>query len=258
MYPYSPTLPCHPGCRSCSSFLETPHSFSARTAVLSCLWTACSLKFSVFSSIRTKIKHKENENKARFIHSKSCFNWASFWRIWVVIYWKEVIFKWLKVKKDQSQKHVSSFQCLRSVVKISFALLSTLLFADIKYRGRKLVLCHVSVSAQFSLQLLFWRRWHTAEFQPLNFVCQSPFFFLPEVLGINTPILTPLFFLVERVRGLPQVQLDPLPKTLTLAFAAQLQKTSLSPVADIPEADLSRVDSKLVSSLLPFQRAGVK
>ena len=67
----------------------------------------------------------------------------------------------------------------------------------------------------------------------------------------------PLFFLVERVRCLPQVQLDPLPKTLTLAFAAQLQKTSLSPVADIPEADLSRVDSKLVSSLLPFQRAGV-
>ncbi|XP_027422897.1 SWI/SNF-related matrix-associated actin-dependent regulator of chromatin subfamily A-like protein 1 isoform X3 [Bos indicus x Bos taurus] len=63
--------------------------------------------------------------------------------------------------------------------------------------------------------------------------------------------------LMERVRGLPQVQLDPLPKTLTLAFAAQLQKTSLSPVADIPEADLSRVDSKLVSSLLPFQRAGV-
>ena len=92
----------------------------------------------------------------------------------------------------------------------------------------------------------------------MNFVCQSPFFFLPEVLGINTPILTPLFFLVERVRGLPQVQLDPLPKTLTLAFTAQLQKTSLSPVADIPEADLSRVDSKLVSSLLPFQRAGVK
>ncbi|KAJ8778956.1 hypothetical protein J1605_013190 [Eschrichtius robustus] len=63
--------------------------------------------------------------------------------------------------------------------------------------------------------------------------------------------------LMERVRCLPQVQLDPLPKTLTLAFAAQLQKTSLCPVADIPEADLSRVDSKLVSSLLPFQRVGV-
>ncbi|EPY79379.1 SWI/SNF related, matrix associated, actin dependent regulator of chromatin, subfamily a-like protein [Camelus ferus] len=62
---------------------------------------------------------------------------------------------------------------------------------------------------------------------------------------------------VERARCLPQVQLDPLPKTLTLAFASQLEKTSLCPVANIPEADLSGVDSKLVSSLLPFQRTGV-
>nr|XP_010947029.1 SWI/SNF-related matrix-associated actin-dependent regulator of chromatin subfamily A-like protein 1 isoform X1 [Camelus bactrianus] len=63
--------------------------------------------------------------------------------------------------------------------------------------------------------------------------------------------------LIERARCLPQVQLDPLPKTLTLAFASQLEKTSLCPVANIPEADLSGVDSKLVSSLLPFQRTGV-
>ncbi|EPQ18409.1 SWI/SNF-related matrix-associated actin-dependent regulator of chromatin subfamily A-like protein 1 [Myotis brandtii] len=62
---------------------------------------------------------------------------------------------------------------------------------------------------------------------------------------------------VERVRCLPQVQLSPLPKTLTLAFASQLEKTSLCLTADVPEADLSRVDPKLVSSLLPFQRAGV-
>ncbi|KAM5268881.1 SWI/SNF-related matrix-associated actin-dependent regulator of chromatin subfamily A-like protein 1 isoform 2-T6 [Hipposideros larvatus] len=63
--------------------------------------------------------------------------------------------------------------------------------------------------------------------------------------------------LVERVRCLPQVQLSPLPKTLTLAFASQMEKTSLCPTADIPEADLSKVDPKLVSSLLPFQRTGV-
>ncbi|XP_070278188.1 SWI/SNF-related matrix-associated actin-dependent regulator of chromatin subfamily A-like protein 1 [Myotis yumanensis] len=63
--------------------------------------------------------------------------------------------------------------------------------------------------------------------------------------------------LIERVRCLPQVQLSPLPKTLTLAFASQLEKTSLCLTADVPEADLSRVDPKLVSSLLPFQRAGV-
>ncbi|KAK2506440.1 hypothetical protein MC885_012458 [Smutsia gigantea] len=63
---------------------------------------------------------------------------------------------------------------------------------------------------------------------------------------------------IEKVLCLPQVQLDPLPKTLTLAFASQLKKTSLCLTADIPEADLSRVDPKLVSNLLPFQRAGVK
>ncbi|XP_066201750.1 SWI/SNF-related matrix-associated actin-dependent regulator of chromatin subfamily A-like protein 1 isoform X3 [Saccopteryx leptura] len=63
--------------------------------------------------------------------------------------------------------------------------------------------------------------------------------------------------LIERVRCLPQVQLTPLPKTLTLAFASQLQKTSLRPTAEVPEADLSGVDPKLVSNLLPFQRAGV-
>ncbi|XP_037379908.1 SWI/SNF-related matrix-associated actin-dependent regulator of chromatin subfamily A-like protein 1 isoform X2 [Talpa occidentalis] len=61
--------------------------------------------------------------------------------------------------------------------------------------------------------------------------------------------------LIARVRCLPQVKLDPLPKTLVQAFASQLEKTTLT--ADIPEADLSEVDPKLVSNLLPFQRAGV-
>uniref|UniRef100_A0ABI7YPA8 SWI/SNF-related matrix-associated actin-dependent regulator of chromatin subfamily A-like protein 1 n=1 Tax=Felis catus TaxID=9685 RepID=A0ABI7YPA8_FELCA len=63
--------------------------------------------------------------------------------------------------------------------------------------------------------------------------------------------------LIAQVRCLPQVQLDPLPKTLTLAFASQLEKTSPCVPETIPEADLSGVDSKLVSSLLPFQRVGV-
>uniref|UniRef100_A0A452Q9N0 SWI/SNF-related matrix-associated actin-dependent regulator of chromatin subfamily A-like protein 1 n=1 Tax=Ursus americanus TaxID=9643 RepID=A0A452Q9N0_URSAM len=65
------------------------------------------------------------------------------------------------------------------------------------------------------------------------------------------------FFLVQSVRCLPQVQLDPLPTTLTLAFASQLEKTSPCLTEPIPEADLSGVDPKLVSNLLPFQRAGV-
>ncbi|XP_045223614.2 SWI/SNF-related matrix-associated actin-dependent regulator of chromatin subfamily A-like protein 1 isoform X3 [Macaca fascicularis] len=63
--------------------------------------------------------------------------------------------------------------------------------------------------------------------------------------------------LIAKVRCLPQVQLDPLPTTLTLAFASQLKKTSLSLAPDVPEADLSGVDPKLVSNLMPFQRAGV-
>ncbi|XP_054979212.1 SWI/SNF-related matrix-associated actin-dependent regulator of chromatin subfamily A-like protein 1 isoform X2 [Sorex araneus] len=61
--------------------------------------------------------------------------------------------------------------------------------------------------------------------------------------------------LIEQARLIPQVQLEPLPKTLLQAFASQLKKTCVE--ADIPEADLSGVDAKLVSSLLPFQRAGV-
>ncbi|XP_007934011.1 SWI/SNF-related matrix-associated actin-dependent regulator of chromatin subfamily A-like protein 1 [Orycteropus afer afer] len=63
--------------------------------------------------------------------------------------------------------------------------------------------------------------------------------------------------LIERVRCLPQVQLDPLPKTIVQAFASQFEKTSPHLTADVPEADLSGVDSKLVASLMPFQRAGV-
>lgn len=63
--------------------------------------------------------------------------------------------------------------------------------------------------------------------------------------------------LIARSRDLQQVKLEPLPKTVTLAFASQLEKTSLKAKADIPEADLSGVDAKLVSNLMPFQREGV-
>lgn len=45
---------------------------------------------------------------------------------------------------------------------------------------------------------------------------------------------------------------------MTLAFASQLEKTSLKAKAEIPEADLSGVDAKLVSNLMPFQREGVR
>lgn len=63
--------------------------------------------------------------------------------------------------------------------------------------------------------------------------------------------------LIAKARELKQVQLDPLPKTVTLAFASQMEKTSLKLKVDVPEADLSGVDAKLVSNLMPFQREGV-
>ncbi|XP_043851021.1 SWI/SNF-related matrix-associated actin-dependent regulator of chromatin subfamily A-like protein 1 isoform X2 [Dromiciops gliroides] len=61
---------------------------------------------------------------------------------------------------------------------------------------------------------------------------------------------------VEELRQLPGIQLEPLPKVVVQAFMAHLEKTSLRP-EEVPEVDLSEVDSKLVSSLMPFQRTGV-
>ncbi|KAK2108520.1 SWI/SNF- matrix-associated actin-dependent regulator of chromatin sub A-like protein 1 [Saguinus oedipus] len=79
-----------------------------------------------------------------------------------------------------------------------------------------------------------------------------------DLEGITGKRLDPEKGNITKARCLPQVQLDPLPTTLTLAFASQLKKTSLNPTPDVPEADLSEVDPKLVSNLMPFQRAGVK
>ncbi|XP_074047514.1 SWI/SNF-related matrix-associated actin-dependent regulator of chromatin subfamily A-like protein 1 [Macrotis lagotis] len=62
--------------------------------------------------------------------------------------------------------------------------------------------------------------------------------------------------LMNKVHQLPGVQLEPLPKVVVQTFAAHFEKMSPSP-EEVPEADLSAVDSKLVSSLMPFQRTGV-
>nr|XP_056717496.1 SWI/SNF-related matrix-associated actin-dependent regulator of chromatin subfamily A-like protein 1 [Euleptes europaea] len=62
--------------------------------------------------------------------------------------------------------------------------------------------------------------------------------------------------LIELVKSLPGVEVEPLPKPLIQTFAAQFEK-SFPKTADIPEADLSGVDPKVVSSLMPFQREGV-
>ncbi|XP_075037202.1 SWI/SNF-related matrix-associated actin-dependent regulator of chromatin subfamily A-like protein 1 [Mixophyes fleayi] len=62
--------------------------------------------------------------------------------------------------------------------------------------------------------------------------------------------------LMEAVHAIQQVVVEPLPRSVIQAFASQFENTSGSR-AEIPEADLSAVDSKLESSLMPFQREGV-
>lgn len=58
-------------------------------------------------------------------------------------------------------------------------------------------------------------------------------------------------------QSLVSVEVEPLPGTVIQAFAAQIQ-SSTSQKMDFPDVDLSVVDSKIVTSLMPFQREGVK
>ncbi|XP_053554084.1 SWI/SNF-related matrix-associated actin-dependent regulator of chromatin subfamily A-like protein 1 [Bombina bombina] len=62
--------------------------------------------------------------------------------------------------------------------------------------------------------------------------------------------------LIEAVRNIQQVEIEPLPRPVLQAFASQFEKTSTHRL-EIQEVDLSQVDSKLVTSLMPFQREGV-
>ncbi|NWR46945.1 SMAL1 protein, partial [Regulus satrapa] len=55
--------------------------------------------------------------------------------------------------------------------------------------------------------------------------------------------------------SLVSVEVEPLPEAVIKSFAAQLQRSPSQ--RDIPDADLSGVDSKIVTSLMPFQREGV-
>ncbi|NXE88987.1 SMAL1 protein, partial [Menura novaehollandiae] len=61
--------------------------------------------------------------------------------------------------------------------------------------------------------------------------------------------------LMEVLQSLVSVEVEPLPGAVIRTFAAQLQKSPSQ--TDIPDADLSVVDSKIVTSLMPFQREGV-
>ncbi|NXP19138.1 SMAL1 protein, partial [Scytalopus superciliaris] len=61
--------------------------------------------------------------------------------------------------------------------------------------------------------------------------------------------------LMEVLQSLLSVEVEPLPEAVIQTFAAQLRRSSSQ--TDIPDADLSAVDSKIVTSLMPFQREGV-
>ncbi|NXF01892.1 SMAL1 protein, partial [Smithornis capensis] len=61
--------------------------------------------------------------------------------------------------------------------------------------------------------------------------------------------------LMEVLLSLVSVEVEPLPEAVIQTFAAQLQRSP--PQKDIPDADLSVLDSKIVTSLMPFQREGV-
>uniref|UniRef100_A0A8C3M2W6 SWI/SNF-related matrix-associated actin-dependent regulator of chromatin subfamily A-like protein 1 n=1 Tax=Chrysolophus pictus TaxID=9089 RepID=A0A8C3M2W6_CHRPC len=62
--------------------------------------------------------------------------------------------------------------------------------------------------------------------------------------------------LMKVFQNLVSVEVEPLPGTVIQAFAAQIQ-SSISQKMDFPDADLSVVDSKIVTSLMPFQKEGV-
>ncbi|XP_019409998.1 PREDICTED: SWI/SNF-related matrix-associated actin-dependent regulator of chromatin subfamily A-like protein 1 isoform X1 [Crocodylus porosus] len=62
--------------------------------------------------------------------------------------------------------------------------------------------------------------------------------------------------LMGAIQSLPSIESEPLPKPVIQTFAAQLEETTTC-AADIPDADLSAVDSKIVAGLMPFQREGV-
>lgn len=53
------------------------------------------------------------------------------------------------------------------------------------------------------------------------------------------------------------VEVEPLPRAIVQAFSARFDGTEARS-SDIPEADLSSIDSTLTCCLMPFQREGVK
>uniref|UniRef100_W5K754 SWI/SNF-related matrix-associated actin-dependent regulator of chromatin subfamily A-like protein 1 n=1 Tax=Astyanax mexicanus TaxID=7994 RepID=W5K754_ASTMX len=62
--------------------------------------------------------------------------------------------------------------------------------------------------------------------------------------------------LLEALNDISAVEIEPLPRAVLQAFSSQFEQ-SHSKAAEVPEADLSAVDSTLTRSLMPFQQYGV-
>ncbi|MEQ2202406.1 hypothetical protein XENOCAPTIV_028687 [Xenoophorus captivus] len=63
--------------------------------------------------------------------------------------------------------------------------------------------------------------------------------------------------LMDLLSGIAGVQVEPLPRPVIQAFAARFDGSEAKSL-DVPEADLSSIDPTLTSSLMPFQKEGVK
>lgn len=62
---------------------------------------------------------------------------------------------------------------------------------------------------------------------------------------------------MESLNNISAVEVEPLPRAVLQAFSSQFDK-SHSKAAEIPEADLSGIDTTLTRSLMPFQQHGVE
>ncbi|XP_037645593.1 SWI/SNF-related matrix-associated actin-dependent regulator of chromatin subfamily A-like protein 1 isoform X1 [Sebastes umbrosus] len=62
--------------------------------------------------------------------------------------------------------------------------------------------------------------------------------------------------LLDLLSGIAAVEVEPLPRAVVQAFSARFDGTEARSL-DVPEADLSSIDSSLTCSLMPFQREGV-
>ncbi|KAK5861167.1 hypothetical protein PBY51_022583 [Eleginops maclovinus] len=62
--------------------------------------------------------------------------------------------------------------------------------------------------------------------------------------------------LLDVLSGIAAVEVEPLPRAIIQAFSASFDGTEARSL-DVPEADLSSIDSSLTCSLMPFQREGV-